>query len=117
MREILESHSASALKAEIRKSNIKGYSKMTKGELVNLMLKHKDRFSHIKHSGKTARQTKPRKKKVYKSKEFVGEEDNVPDTPKKKIPKISITMTKEESKKMRKDSKVAKKKRYKKKND
>jgi len=50
MRSILESHSVSVLKKEISKTNIKGYSKMKKAEIVNLMLKHKERFSHIKHA-------------------------------------------------------------------
>lgn len=51
-REILESHSAATLKKEISKTNIKGYSKMKKAELVDLMLKHKDRFHHIKMAEK-----------------------------------------------------------------
>ena len=78
MRDILNSHSASALRKEIAKTNIKGYTKMNKSELVNVMMKHKERFSHLKHSGKSAKS-----KKEYKSKEFVGEEDNVPDKKKK----------------------------------
>jgi len=49
-RPILESHPVSSLKKEISKTNIKGYSKMKKAAIIDLMLKpiHKDRFSHIK---------------------------------------------------------------------
>jgi hypothetical protein len=46
----LESHSVSTLKKEISKTNVKGYSKMKKTEVVALMLKHSDRFNHIKHA-------------------------------------------------------------------
>lgn len=48
-REILNSHPVSVLKKEISKTNIKGYSKMKKTELIDLMMKaeHADRFAHI----------------------------------------------------------------------
>jgi hypothetical protein len=46
----LESHPVATLKKEISKTNVKGYSKMKKNEVVSLMLKHSDRFNHIKHS-------------------------------------------------------------------
>ena len=50
MRDVLNSHSVANLKKEISKTNIKGYSKLKKADVINLMLKHKDRFSHIKHT-------------------------------------------------------------------
>ena len=50
----LESHTVSALRKEISKTNIKGYSKMNKAEVVSLMLSHGDRFTYIKHSDPTA---------------------------------------------------------------
>jgi len=46
----LESHPVATLKKEISKTNVKGYSKMKKSEVVALMLKNKDRFNHIKHA-------------------------------------------------------------------
>jgi hypothetical protein len=46
----LESHPVTTLKKEISKTNIKGYSKMKKAEVVSLMVKNKDRFNHILHS-------------------------------------------------------------------
>jgi hypothetical protein len=64
MREILNSHSVSNLKKEISKTNIKGYSKMKKADIVNLMLKHQQRFSHIKHSGKGGKAEPKAKAKV-----------------------------------------------------
>lgn len=61
MKDILNSHPVSVLKKEISKSNIKGYSKMKKPQIVELMLKHKDKFSHIKMAEKKVR--KPPMKK------------------------------------------------------
>lgn len=58
----LESHSISTLRKEISKTNIKGYSKMKKAEVVALMLKHSDRFNHIQQREKVARKAPaPRK--------------------------------------------------------
>ena len=57
-REILNSHPISTLKKEISKTNIKGYSKMKKPEIVELMMKTPSRFSHI-----TMNEGKPKKEK------------------------------------------------------
>jgi len=64
-KEILESHSVTVLKKELSKTNIKGYSKMKKSEVVALMLKpeHSQRFSHIVKKGEAP---KPEKKIVIK---------------------------------------------------
>ena len=51
-REILNSHTVSTLRKEISKSNIKGYSKMTKAQVVDVMMKNKEKFSHIKKKDK-----------------------------------------------------------------
>ena len=48
---ILNSHPVGHLKKEISKTNIKGYSKMKKGEIIDLMLKYPDRFKHIRTYG------------------------------------------------------------------
>jgi hypothetical protein len=48
-RDILNSHSVTTLKKEISKTNVKGYSKMKKAEVVDLMMKNKERFAHIQH--------------------------------------------------------------------
>ena len=51
---ILNSHTVQTLKKEISKYNkiirVSGYSKMKKADLVNLMMKHSDKFQHIKHA-------------------------------------------------------------------
>jgi len=47
MEAILKSHPVATLKKEISKTNVKGYSKMRKAEVVSLMLKHKEKFSYI----------------------------------------------------------------------
>ncbi len=60
----LESHPIANLKKEISKTNIKGYSKMKKPEVVELMLKNKDRFHHIKKYVKPTSEPKPKPKPV-----------------------------------------------------
>jgi len=54
-KEILNTHSVETLRKEISKANIKGYSKMKKKELIELMLKTPQRFSHIKPKEKKPR--------------------------------------------------------------
>ena len=44
----LKKYSVSVLKKEISKSNIKGYSKMKRGDLVALMLENQDKFMYLK---------------------------------------------------------------------
>ena len=63
---ILNSHPVSVLKKEISKTNIKGYSKMKKPELIVLMMKaeNKPRFKHIKmREGKSEPAPKKKQKK------------------------------------------------------
>jgi len=55
MREIFNSHPVAVLKKEIAKTNIKGYSTMKKPQIVELMMKNKSRFSHIKMADKPVR--------------------------------------------------------------
>ena len=86
MKNILESHSVLALKKEISKTNIKGYSKMKKAEVVNLMLKHKARFSHIKHAEPKAKKEAPKPKPKPKQKRLIR---------KKKVPEGKVLDTDE----------------------
>lgn len=72
-KEILNSHPISTLKKEISKTNIKGYSKMKKDEIVELMMKNKERFGHIRMKGESSEKPKgkgpaekPKKKVVEK---------------------------------------------------
>ena len=81
MRDIFNSHPVSVLKKEIAKTNIKGYSKMKKAEVVNLMMKHKDRFTHIKMRSKAEKAPKKKAPKPLK------------------IPKITVTDFDEEQSK------------------
>ena len=67
----LESHPVSVLKKEISKTNVKGYSRMKKNEVVALMLKNKERFDYIPHAGKkepvkraTVKKEEPKKVRV-----------------------------------------------------
>ncbi len=88
----LESHSISTLRKEISKTNIKGYSKMKKAEVVALMLKHSDRFNHIQQREKVARKAPaPRKAPEPKKEE-----------PKKVKKIIKKPVKKEEPKKVKK---------------
>jgi len=73
----LESHPVSVLKKEISKTNVKGYSRMKKNEVVALMLKNKERFDYIPHAGKkepvkraTVKKEEPKKvKKIIRKEE------------------------------------------------
>jgi len=70
MKDIFESHPVAVLKQEISKTNIKGYSKMKKAEVIELMMKNKDKFSYIKMAEKKKRnkqEKKPEKKIKLKS--------------------------------------------------
>ena len=53
MEKILESYNAVELKRMIRATNITGYSKLKKPELIKLMMRpeHRDRFKSIKRRG------------------------------------------------------------------
>lgn len=82
MRDIFESHPVSVLKKEISKSNIKGYSKMKKAQVVDLMMKNKEKFSYIKMAEKKER--KPRATKVEKQK-VTSEEDKARERLKKAL--------------------------------
>ena len=86
MKDIFNSHPVSVLKAEISKTNrpFKGYSKMKKVEIVDLMMKNKERFSYIKMAEK-----KVRKAPVPKKPEPKPE-------PKKEKPKMKPAPKKEE---------------------
>ena len=57
MKDILSSYSVSELRKIISSTNIKGYSKMKKDELIKLMMKpeHKDKFKNIKMKSKIAK--------------------------------------------------------------
>jgi len=83
-REILNSHSVATLRKEISKTNIKGYSKMPKAQLVEVMMQNSPRFSHIKMAEKKPRAPRSKPKAQEKPKE----KDEKPQ-PKKKI-KIKI---------------------------
>jgi hypothetical protein len=82
-KKILESHPVSVLKKEISKTNIKGYSKMKKSEIIDLMMKpeHKDRFHHIEMA-KPKLSKKEKAKKQKEGDDFVaaGAEDVSMDT-------------------------------------
>ena len=70
-KEILNSYSVVELRKEVSKTNIKGYSKMKKSEVVELMMKpnNKPKFHHIKVKTKAkAAPPAPAPKKTYKFK-------------------------------------------------
>ena len=58
---ILQSHPVATLKKELSKTNIKGYSKLKKGALIELMMRaeNRPRFHHIKMAGKKEKPAKP----------------------------------------------------------
>ena len=67
-REILNSHPVAHLRKEISKTNIKGASKMKKAEVIDVMMKHQSRFSHITMRGKTEKKAPPKKAPPTQSK-------------------------------------------------
>ena len=95
MKDILNSHPVAILKQEISKTNIKGYSRMRKAEIVKLMLKNKDKFSYIKMAEKKERK-KPEKKPDKKIKlKSVKKQEKKPDK-KIKLKSVKRIKTKEE---------------------
>ena len=66
MRDVLSKMKVAELKKEVSKTNIKGYSKMKKSELIDLMVKNKDKFSHLNPK-------KHKKKPPLKNFKIVGE--------------------------------------------
>lgn len=67
----LESHPLTFLKKQISNTNIRGYSKLKKAELIQLMLKNKDRFDNIPHrddmnKSKPIKKPEPKKPKPKK---------------------------------------------------
>lgn len=89
MRAIFNSHPVATLKKEISKTNIKGYSKMKKSQIVDLMMKNQERFKHIKMAEKKERApTKPK---------AAPKAATPPPKPKKKI-KFNVIKKKEEQK-------------------
>jgi hypothetical protein len=83
--DILNSHPVKTLKSEISKTNIKGYSKLRKNEIIELMLKNKERFNHIKKKGEEPKP--PKKIKIIRK-------------PKIEVPKITITEPEPEKRKV-----------------
>ena len=62
MEAILNSHTLATLKGEIRKNNVKSYSKLNKSDTIKLMMEHKEKFSHIEMAPKKERKKKEKKK-------------------------------------------------------
>ena len=115
MKDILNSHSVSTLKKEISKTNIKGYSKMKKNEIVNLMLKNKDRFTHIKMNDKKSNQVVKKettKVEPKKMKKFIVKKKEEPKVEPKKMKKF-IVKKKEKPKPKKMKKLIVKKKEQK----
>tara|TARA_R110001632_G_scaffold229441_1_gene365567 strand:- start:6508 stop:7137 length:630 start_codon:yes stop_codon:yes gene_type:complete len=112
-REILNSHTAPTLRKEISKTNIKGYSKMTKPELIDIMMKNSERFQHIKKKDKAPKKAPEKKeapapppKKVRIKIKKAPEKKEAPAPPPKKV-RIKIKKAPVEKKAPAKKSKQA----------
>ena len=81
---ILNSYTIRQLKKEISKTNIKGYSKMKRAELHAIIMKNKERFSHLKEQEKKMGKVK---KKVVKIEEKVKKQAKPPTNKPKPAPK------------------------------
>ena len=72
-REILNSHPVSSLKTELAKAKKSlNYGTLKKSELIDLMLKHKEHFNHIKKYEAPPRKKREKKFKVGESITFGG---------------------------------------------
>ena len=97
-REILDSHPATTLKKEISKTNIKGYSKMTKKQLLDVMMANKERFSHIKKKEYVPpKRTKKAEPKKVMAKPKADTEPKRPSEPKRPTPPKKAEPPKRES--------------------
>ena len=110
MKEILESHPVSSLRKEVSKVNkeIKGKNpflgayKLPKPQLISLMLKHKDKFKHIKMKKKE--KVKRVDKSILKDIEKKDISEKVKKTKKEKPKEIPISF--KEYQEMKQKSKV-----------
>ena len=94
-KEIFYSHTVASLKKEISKTNIKGYSKLKKVPLVNLMLLNKDRFSQMKMADSQVNIPKKVKFFIKKNKPILPKVSEKSD---KVVPKVPEKSTKAVSK-------------------
>jgi hypothetical protein len=90
---ILQSHPMRNLKKEVSKTNIKGYSKMKKEEIINLMMKYQDRFKHIKmYVPESKKKVEPKKEEPKKEEPKKEEPKKEESEPKKIYRKIKGKM-------------------------
>ncbi len=114
-RKILKSHPVSVLKKEISKTNIKGYSKMKKPELIDLMMKpeHADRFAHIEIAPSRAEKKAQKEKNAKSQKEgddfLKREEERMKKEEEAKKKELQSILAKSPPKKKGKEVKKAKK--------
>ena len=89
-RTILESHPISTLRKEISKTNIKGYSKMKKAAVVELMLKKENasKFSHIKMREKAG--AKPKEIIIIPKRKIKAERAKKISAPKREAQKAKV---------------------------
>ena len=84
----LKKYSVAVLKKEISKSNIKGYSKMKRGDLVALMLENQDKFMYLKKDSHIMPDGSKMSGAIHSkdSVDFLSEyKKQFPDAPKKKV--------------------------------
>lgn len=102
LEEILKSHTVYTLRNEISKTNIYGFDKMKKSELITVMLQHPEKFSHIVMNVASKRQKGVRKekpKREYSEVKKLGERKRRTTKAKKEeIKDVIQEATKEEKK-------------------
>jgi hypothetical protein len=99
MKDILNSHSVASLKAEIKKSGIKGYSKLKKGELVDLMAKNASKFGHLKKAEKKGKVYGKPAQKVQTKKDRLDEAEGKKKGSVKKSQSVTSRLHEAEGKK------------------
>ena len=82
LRTRLESHTVKSLKAEIRKVKATfNYGKLKRAELIDLMVKNKDKFNHIQHAD--SKKPEPKKEEPKKVKKIIKKPEPKKAEPKK----------------------------------
>ena len=89
---ILSSYTIAQLKKEIGKTNIKGYSKMKRAELHAIIIKNKERFSHLREQEK--KKPAPKAKAKPKAKPPTNKPKPAPKPKAKKVGKVKLTKPK-----------------------
>ena len=100
LHEILKSHPVISLRSEVSRANIHGFNKMTKAQLIQVMLQYPERFSHMTMLEKIKRRKGDRQgrpMRVPPSEQVLGarkpRKQRVPAQEKKQAEQVQLLLT------------------------